>query len=1016
MNPSILNPGPCNLTVYFQNVHGLIPFSNLHGDHLNLDHTKILDLNAFLAQHKPDVVMLNETWLKTTIRDNEVIHCKNYKIFRSDRSAATHPPDPNNDARYRKNGGGVMIAVRSDLSVTSKKLKLNDGAEMSAVELTLDNKSKLIFCTCYRVGTLGLTNHNVIAENIRSLFLKYKKNAKIFVAGDFNLSSVHWPLEDDYPITNPTEKCHVETFSELGLVQSINKPTHIKGNTLDLLLSSHINVQCIQNIDVCEHNFVCKSDHFPIKFEITTKVKRKHATKRKCFNFKRAKWDALNADLRNTNWNAILNCTEPEFAWVKFKAKLFDLIDIHIPTITCRSEFNPPWFDSDLYNLCRKKERLRSKFKKSKGDNDGLKFSQARRDFKKLAAQKMRDNLSDEDDTAFITKKFWSHVKATSNSHRIPESMYFKNQIRSDAGHKANLFNTFFSEQFSDASHYDIPIDFHSDSNFDISFCHRKIRKLLSKINSNKAQGPDGIHGKILKNCAVGLAYPLSLLFTLSYNTGYLPREWKVAHVVPVFKKGCKDNVENYRPISLTSLVMKTFERIMKDEILKRTSHFLDTRQHGFLNGKSCTTNLLGYCDTLALSLNDCHITDVIYFDFAKAFDSVNHDILLHKLKYKYEIDGRLLKFLKNYLSGREQCVVIGNNKSSRNAVLSGVPQGSILGPLLFVLFINDISEGLSPGTELALYADDTKIWRTIYSEHDNTILQKDIGYLNDWAIRNKMKFHPRKCKVMSVANGTPPLLGILPCIQFIYNLGGNPLDYTESEKDLGVDINPKLNFNAHCNRIISKANQMLGLTRRTCYFVNDSNRRRALYLALVRSQFEHCSVIWRPSTKTHIQHFENLQKRAIKWILFEESIRYNTTTMYIQKCRQVNILPVAGRFDLSELILFHKVVYELSPVKLPSYLSFFNGVSRLRSCHFDKHTIISSVHPKSNAYGATNSRSPLSNSYFYRTHLKWNNLPFDIRDISNPVKFKTALIKYIWGNLMQSVSDSDNEDLLDTG
>ena len=130
----------------------------------------------------------------------------------------------------------------------------------------------------------------------------------------------------------------------------------------------------------------------------------------------------------------------------------------------------------------------------------------------------------------------------------------------------------------------------------------------------------------------------------------------------------------------------------------------LDTSQHGFWNGKSCTTNLLGFCDTLALSLNNCHITDVIYFDFAKAFDSVNHDILLHKLKYKYEIDGRLLKFLKNYLSEREQCVVIGNTRSSNKTVLSGVPQGSILGPILFVLFINDISDGLTPGTELALY------------------------------------------------------------------------------------------------------------------------------------------------------------------------------------------------------------------------------------------------------------------------------------------------------------------------
>ena len=156
-------------------------------------------------------------------------------------------------------------------------------------------------------------------------------------------------------------------------------------------------------------------------------------------------------------------------------------------------------------------------------------------------------------------------------------------------------------------------------------------------------------------------------MFKLSYNLGSLPRDWKLANVVLIHKKGSKDNIENYRPISLTSLVMKTFEKILKQEILLRTSHLLDERQHGFLSKKSCTTNMIGFSDSIVMSINDCHSmsTDVIYFDFSKAFDSVNHDIILHKLKYIFEIDGRLLKFLKNYLCNREQCVVIDGIKSS---------------------------------------------------------------------------------------------------------------------------------------------------------------------------------------------------------------------------------------------------------------------------------------------------------------------------------------------------------------
>ena len=1006
VNPSILNPGPKYLSVYYQNVQGLIPFSNLSNPHPMLDRTKILELNTHINEAKPSVVLLSETWLKKSIGDNEVIEDPNYKVFRNDRSQSSHPNsnNTNDPAKFKKFGGGVLIAVRTDINATSKRISLQNGAEVIATEVTA-NDSKFIFCCCYRVGTLGTDNHEIIVNAITSLYKSRKPN-KIFILGDFNLSGVSWPINDNTIIHSPIEKLFIDSFLDLGLDQCIYCPTHTKGKTLDLLLTNQSHL--LQDLKILNHDSICKSDHFSITFNVKTSIRHQKPTKRKIYNFKRASWDALNHDLRHINWNAMLDCTEPEIAWSHFKSTLFFYINKHIPVITIKSEYQPPWFDSQVYESYRFKLRAHKKFKCTKNDSDGIKFAKCRSEFKKMCCQKMRDNMYNTDDPALITKKFWSHCKNTSKSGRLPENMHLKNCYRNSSLGKANMFNEFFFDQFSERSHYNIDIDWSNDNNFEISFCHRKIRKLLLGINSNKAFGPDGIHGKILKNCAVSLAYPLSLLFKISYNTGCIPKEWKMAHIVPVHKKGSKDNIENYRPISLTCLVMKTFERLLKDELLLLTNHLLDSRQHGFLSNKSCTTNMIGFCDTVALSLNDCLRTDVIYFDFSKAFDSVNHDLILQKLKDRYSIDGRLLKFIANYLSDREQCVIIGNTKSSVKPVLSGVPQGSILGPILFVLFINDLPEGLSEGTDLALYADDTKIWRTIKCELDHELLQKDVTYLNSWASANKMNFHPHKCKVVSIAKRLPPLLGILPNIQYFYTLGNVLLDYADSERDLGVVINTKLDFNDQCNSLLLKANRQFGLTKRTCYFVNDVKRKRTLYLALIRSLFEHCSPIWRPTNKTMIAKFESLQKRCVKWILSEEYTRYITYSNYVKKCRQVDLLPLSTRFNVNDLILFHKIFYNLLPLNFPSYLIPFSGNSRLRSCHLDNLSIVCTLQPDSLNMNC------LKKSFYFRTYLEWNALPLHLRQIDISSSFKNEIIKYFWKLILCNNDDSNEENLSD--
>ena len=281
-------------------------------------------------------------------------------------------------------------------------------------------------------------------------------------------------------------------------------------------------------------------------------------------------------------------------------------------------------------------------------------------------------------------------------------------------------------------------------------------------------------------------------------------------------KKDDKNDIENYRPISLTCIVSKVFEKCVRDELLIQCQHLIHDTQHGFLPLKSCTTQLIPFSHDISLGLNLNNLIDVIYFDFSKAFDSVNHDIILQKLKTAYKIDGLMLKFIKEYLQGRQQRVLVKGKHSNICIIKSEVPQGSILGPLLFVLFINSMQDCISPGTKIALYADDTKIWRYIHSPIDHQILQNDIDALYDWSIKNKTRFNTKKCIVLTINYFNKNLFSELPFFPFPYRINTTLLNYSNEEKDLGIIVTNKFSFTNHHNEILSKATKQFNLLRRT--------------------------------------------------------------------------------------------------------------------------------------------------------------------------------------------------------
>ena len=888
----------------------------------------------------------------------------------------------------------MLIAVRSDLDANCTLHKIKDKAakaEIISVRVVSGLGKSVCFSTLYRVGTLGAENLNEVKRHLSSL-TNSKSIKKHVLIGDFNLGKTRWP---EGVSSCSIEQGFLNMFHDFDFKQHISQSTHDHGNTLDLLLSNC--PDSLSDIEILNKDLVCRSDHFGIKFKVKSCCKRLKSPKRKIYNFKKANFSAINSELKKIDWDTLLNEDDDiNITLHKFNFTLKSICDKFIPRITIKSGFQPPWFDSELDSICKEKNKLINKFKASKDARILDEIKNVRKKFKKTCEKKKRDNVINDDDPALIKKKFWSYLKSTSNSSRIPETVNHKGKFRSKNRDKADLFNKYFAEQFSGPSNYDINISFDNDPNMGTYFSEADVYNLTRKLNANKAAGPDNIHGKILKLSARGVAKPLSIIYNRCFHEGKLPKLWKVGSVVPVFKKGDKSNVENYRPISLTCLTMKIFEYCIRDELMSKCSHLIDPRQHGFLPQKSCTTQMLPFTNDLALALNNSSRVDVVYFDFAKAFDCVNHDIILNKLKTSYGVTGLLLKFVKNYLKDRVQHVILNGERSDISPVQSGVPQGSILGPLLFVLFINDMHKVISQGTSIALYADDTKIWREISCDGDQYIIQQDINNLYKWSVENKMNFHPSKCKVIAVTNKR--LIYSLPFYEFIYSLNGTALDYVESEKDLGVTINCKLNWSAHCKNLASKANQRLGLIRRTCHFTMCSEQRRALYLALVRSLFEHCSTVWAPQTQGNLNLFDQIQRRGVKWIHKEPFSSYSCSE-FLDKQFKLDLLPMKYKFLHTDLALFHDVVYEAVKISMPCYIvklgpSDFPKVTRSNKSitdNLDKYQYKCTIRSKINSF---------EGSFFVRTIKEWNTLPLSLREETDNDRFKHILKGRMWNLL----------------
>ena len=478
-----------------------------------------------------------------------------------------------------------------------------------------------------------------------------------------------------------------------------------------------------------------------------------------------------------------------------------------------------------LKSLLTKKENIESAIKQS--------IIEEQRRKEESVLEKIKSN----------PKVFYAYAKQQSKIKcRIGPLKDKDGKLTSNPKEMADLLQQQYQKVFSDPEkNTGINVEVNSDlpgiSN--ITLCEEDFITAINLIPPNSASGPDKFPITILKECKKELAKPLCLIWKRSLETGEIPDKYLKQTIVPIFKKGNKADPANYRPVSLTSHLIKILERIIRKKLLEYidANNIIVTEQYGFCSGKSCTTQLLSHFEKILEILDKCANADVIYLDFSKAFDKVDHEILLKKLE-AFKITGKLLQWIRSFLSSRLQYVIVDGHKSAPEKVLSGVPQGTVLGPLLFILYINDIVKVIRH-SYIKIFADDTKLIKMIESLEDRDLLDADLHAVIEWAALNKMELNELKFQLLSHGNKNN--------LKAPYVINEDiSLEKSEDVIDLGVTLSENATFSSHITKAVLSAKRFAAWTMRT--FKSRKNEVvLLLYKTYVRPRLEYSCALWSP-------------------------------------------------------------------------------------------------------------------------------------------------------------------------
>ena len=586
----------------------------------------------------------------------------------------------------------------------------------------------------------------------------------------------------------------------------------------------------------------------------------KRSKPRRCYSYSRAYWENLNAEIENITER--INKMDEEgtnidIMWNEFKTLLLSAIEGNIPSHTQRRNNRYPWINKEVKRLLRKKKRLYKQAKKTgKWENDRFLQKECRRQMRAMEWEYI-NNTIEEGLRNNNTKPFWSYVKSRRQDSTGVAPLKKGTTLQNDGATKAHILLDQFKFVFTPNDGTPLPkmkgAPFPTLDQLTIDT--NGVAKLLKNLNPGKACGPDGIPNMILKTCADVIAPALTCMYRRSIQMGQLPVDWWSANITAVFKKGERNKAENYRPVSLTSVACKLLEHIIYQHLRNHLErhNILTERNHGIRSCYSCETQLITTLHDLFKSYDAGKQTDVIILDFSKAFDTVPHNKLLHKLD-RYGIRGPIHKWLTNFPTKRKVQIVLEGEASGEATVDSGVSQGTVLGPLLFLCHINDLPEAVN--SKVRLFADDCLLYRDINTPQDHITLQEDLRHLEDWAKKWGMCFSAQKCYILLSRSKSTHM----------YSLNGVFLKQVQQHPYLGVIISDDLKWGKHNAYISRKAGATVGFLRwnlRNC----PKECRRLAYIALVRSRLEYAETVWDPYYQQDMEKLERVQRQAARFI-----------------------------------------------------------------------------------------------------------------------------------------------------